>query len=369
MNPILVALISAFIAAPVGFAREGGGVRNGGTSIACHRGLRSQEVIDGYGIIWTKRTLPVDRRAFARIAYSVLADTDPVLAREWRMEWRRIGPSEKWENEDEKALASFDEYLPDELRYAGCRVHQVASFNSDEWIPRKVEALYLDLHSEIERRILELHESLFILGVKKYDHQNPVRTRYLASKLLTAMGARIANEKFPSFERAIWEFRHSPPDVVAGGYALDAERSDPGPICPRTIYVEPILTDEFQFLSVFDRPEISFSPDAMPMLLQLEVSRLLGLTRGVLEGRAVRHHEVSGDSVLFGQITDDQPAIHVALDVALKVEDKRRLRGRFTIDTFSKQDSGHASTCVFQPTGDGTEAARKAIRDHSRIPR
>ncbi len=99
-------------------------------------------------------------------------------------ELERIGPSESWKKGRLSEVRGFDEYLPFDLnQVSGCKLKQISSFDEETWTPVKVQRNYRKL-SDFERRVLELHEAIYIISAREFGHSTPVATRELVSLLV-----------------------------------------------------------------------------------------------------------------------------------------------------------------------------------------
>lgn len=226
-----------FFSATLAFSKEkGGGASNGGNAILCDG--KPAEMIDTFleqGIRGSSHPFTFRNDVYARL---VLANRD--LADAWQKEWERIGNSKYWQNDTAAKLLSFDEYLPYDLRQVkGCRAIQVASFTPNDYMPKKVLGNY-DLLSEFQRRVLELHESLFVVGVRDFEHTNPVMTRELIAELLSEKfsleRARMLASTFAKKEDSDSYWHRDWRLGESGIYALD--QSSYGDFCPAKLVFE-----------------------------------------------------------------------------------------------------------------------------------
>lgn len=185
-------------------AAHGGGASNGGgKAISCLDENFKQTIVmlDVYNL--PLAPLPVNRAEFGAEVYRRLAAVDKELAELWYREWRDFGPASTWPlaTGDEiygyDASAELRDFFP-----ARCAILAVAGFG--QTLRPMVNPITLNFLPLFQRPILELHESLYILGWRTFGHRSPRLTWNLIRSVL---GAEVTKDRLRSAAR---NFR-SPP--------------------------------------------------------------------------------------------------------------------------------------------------------------
>jgi len=188
-------VLSSFVCVSYATARDGGGASNGGgKSVSCPD--ERPVILDVYGM--DVDGPPADRASFETFVFNQLAGVNPGFAERWRREWERLGDSESWERVPVLGADTMDSFHG-YMSFGGCRVDQVAFFVRGEWVSRKVSWNY-DALSVLQRRILELHESIYVIGARDYGQLTSTLTRLVVANLLVKAPRRYR------LERALFDF-------------------------------------------------------------------------------------------------------------------------------------------------------------------
>lgn len=345
----------AFLSAPLAFAKKGGGASNGGNAILCQG--KPAEMIDTFlekGIRGSSHPY-----AFRDAVHERLSLVHRGLADAWLKEWNRLGNSKFWADDTAANLLSFDEYLPYDLRQVeGCHAIQVASFTEEDYTPKKVRGNYA-LLPEFQRRVLELHESLFVVGVRDFEHTNPVMTRQLIAELLSEdfdlerarMLARHFTKKVDSesYWHRDWRIGES------GIYALDP--SSLGDFCPATLVFEDTRVGGSHLIADFtgypNGPKNSF------LTVRLGENRSYsGIAQSVSTAMMVADR---------AEVTMSTPAYQLSLSLQREAGDI--LTADFTYRTPDGGELSTAGKCVYRFQDLDVFKAREIIRSRVRAER
>lgn len=201
------------------------------------------------------------RAKFIEFVETRLARIDPDFALRLRAEWDRLGDSNNWPLPVKETWYSGDEFLSfDTNQFKNCSIVQVASFVEGEWISRKSE-LYYPLLASYQKRILELHESLYIIGVRDFNHNTPIRTRKLILALLSSGDASLTERL------SLFKLKHifRPGREISRHYRMNVELSENVERCPMhfevrfiDLYQVQMLIDGFSSISYNDGWRIHF---------------------------------------------------------------------------------------------------------------
>lgn len=196
---------------------KGGGTNNNGTGIRCADG--SVTMLDVFGV-----TIPSDVQERFDERHEVASEVSRIFSKHGYVSshvlhwlenyWSKFGSSEAFRQEsgwdflvdtESKKIDQFDELLSFDLP-KGCEVVRVSYFNSKELKPK----LNIDTYSQLsrfQRRVLELHESFYAMGVVEYGHINAVKTQRLVLALVKSFGSENTD---PELFRAIEDHASAP---------------------------------------------------------------------------------------------------------------------------------------------------------------
>lgn len=355
MRKFGILLMASMLVLPSAFAKKGGGASNGGNAILCEG--KSAEMIDTF--LEHEIQGSDDRTTFRKDILARLNLLSADLAQAWVKEWDRIGDSENWAHDSSPNLLSFDEYLPYDLKQIrGCQAIQIASFTEQDYTPKKARGNYERL-SRFQRRVLELHESLFIVGVRDYSHTNPVMTRDLIAELLArnfyVERARMLAEDFtkrvvsePTWHRD-WAIGTSGIYTLESGSIRD--------FCPSTLVFEDTRVGGSHLIADFTaRPKAPKNP-----LLTVR----LGETRTYLGiNQSVTTRMLSVDEA---QVTLDTPAYQFHMGLSRHSGDF--LSATFVYRTPDDEASPQYGQCDYRFQSLDVFEARERIRSRIRAER
>lgn len=206
------------------FAGNSAGVRGGGTGISCHG--QTAITLEEYIVKHHKKSsISIPKYRFLMQFWVKSKLKDEKLYQQWKEIWDNLGEYENWpifsdfQDFNHKVSNAFFESFLDDINILNIffeRLPYDHNLENDDYIKiphfckkralsyiqRLSDSKFFYVHksdninnglSQISKRILELHESFFILGMKKYGHLLPKRTQEMIISLIT--NSNIKNKK------------------------------------------------------------------------------------------------------------------------------------------------------------------------------
>lgn len=224
-------LLSAIVAVSIAHAApEKGGVRDGGSGIFCEG--KAPELLDLFLMGSTPTLKETHRKRFIRLVTERVSRIHPDFAARLEQEWNRVGDSRDWETAQFSENRTYDEYLPFDIgQLPGCKIEQISAFSNFDYTP-SVSKNALQRLSSFNRRVLELHEALYIIGTRDYRHKNPIRVRHLVAAILSEENLAESLREFMdrAGNRVRFNHRFHAYFLAASPYRLEH--------CPSSILIE-----------------------------------------------------------------------------------------------------------------------------------